>query len=79
MEDANLGVHLHGKMHAGVFAHRKKGHFNVSFVPGIIVDYLLQNPVSKFSLEKSLIVYKGQAVHGHDTGDLLETWMRTLC
>lgn len=46
MEDANLGVHLHGKMHADVFSHRKKGHFNVSCVPGIIVYSKTQFPSS---------------------------------
>lgn len=79
MEDAKLGVHLHGKMYADAFSHRKKGHFNVSFVSGIIVDYLLQNSVSKFILEKSLSLYEGQTVYGHDTVVLLDTWMRTIC
>lgn len=55
MEDANLGVHLHGQMQADVFSHRKKGHFNVSCVLVITVDYLLQNSVSKLPLEKSSV------------------------
>lgn len=68
MEEANLGVHLHGQMHADVFSHRQKGRFNVSCVSDITVDYFLQNSVSKFCSEKSLGFCKGEAVHGYSMG-----------